>query len=143
VPGLGDLRQKACGRRQGGMMASPTPGQTNLGVSPNVGGLLCYVPCCIGLIFSIVAAIVEKQSKFVRFHAFQSLLLHAAGVVVSIVFLILQIILAVIHLGILGTLLRLVFGVGFLGLTIFMMVKANGGEELELPVIGEMAKKWA
>jgi uncharacterized membrane protein len=125
------------------MMASPTPGQTNLGVSPNVGGLLCYVPCCIGLIFSIVAAIVEKQSKFVRFHAFQSLLLHAAGVVVSIVFLILQIILAVIHLGILGTLLRLVFGVGFLGLTIFMMVKANGGEELELPVIGEMAKKWA
>jgi len=124
-------------------MASPTPGQTNLGVSPNVGGLLCYVPCCIGLIFSIVAAIVEKQSKFVRFHAFQSLLLHAAGVVVSIVFLILQIILAVIHLGILGTLLRLVFGVGFLGLTIFMMVKANGGEELELPVIGEMAKKWA
>ena len=39
-------------------MASPTPGQTNLGVAPNVGGLLCYVPCCIGFIFSAVAAIV-------------------------------------------------------------------------------------
>jgi uncharacterized membrane protein len=125
------------------MMASPTPGQTNLGVSPNVGGLLCYVPCCIGLIFSVVAAIVEKQSKFVRFHAFQSLLLHAATVVISIGLVILQIILAVIHLGILGTLLRLLVGVGFLGLTIFLMVKANGGEEFELPVIGEMAKKWA
>jgi uncharacterized membrane protein len=125
------------------MMASPTPGQTNLGVSPNVGGLLCYVPCCIGLIFSVVAAIVEKQSKFVRFHAFQSLLLHAATVVISIGLVILQIILAVIHMGILGTLLRLLVGVGFLGLTIFLMVKANGGEEFELPVIGEMAKKWA
>jgi uncharacterized membrane protein len=125
------------------MMASPTPGQTNLGVSPNVGGLLCYVPCCIGLIFSVVAAIVEKQSKFVRFHAFQSLLLHAATVVISIGLLILQIILAVIHMGIVGTLLRLLLGVGFLGLTIFLMVKANGGEEFELPVIGEMAKKWA
>jgi uncharacterized membrane protein len=125
------------------MMASPTPGQTNLGVSPNVGGLLCYVPCCIGLIFSVVAAIVEKQSKFVRFHAFQSLLLHAATVVISIGVVILQIILAVIHMGILGTLLRLLVGVGFLGLTIFLMVKANGGEEFELPVIGEMAKKWA
>ncbi len=124
-------------------MASPTPGQTNLGVSPNVGGLLCYVPCCIGLIFSVVAAIVEKQSKFVRFHAFQSLLLHAATVVISIGLLILQIILAVIHMGIVGTLLRLLLGVGFLGLTIFLMVKANGGEEFELPVIGEMAKKWA
>jgi uncharacterized membrane protein len=125
------------------MMASSTPGQTNLGVSPNVGGLLCYVPCCIGLIFSVVAAIVEKQSKFVRFHAFQSLLLHAATVVLSIGLLIVQIILAVIHMGIVGTLLRLLLGVGFLGLTIFLMVKANGGEEFELPVIGEMAKKWA
>jgi uncharacterized membrane protein len=128
------------------MMASPTPGQTNLGVSPNVGGLLCYVPCCIGLIFSVVAAIVEKQSKFVRFHAFQSLLLHAAVFVLGIGFTILQIVLAMVHLGIVGlllTLLRLLVGVGFLGLTIFMMIKANGGEELELPVIGEMAKKWA
>ena len=67
-------------------MASPTPGQTNLGVAPNVGGLLCYVPCCIGFIFSIVVAIVEKQSRFVRFHAFQSLLLHAAVLVIGIGF---------------------------------------------------------
>jgi len=127
-------------------MASPTPGQTNLGVSPNVGGLLCYVPCCIGLIFSVVAAIVEKQSKFVRFHAFQSLLFHAAAVVISLGVTILQILLAVVHLGVLGlllTLLRLLVGVGFLGIAIFLMVKANGGEEFELPVIGEMAKKWA
>ena len=28
--------------------------QTQLGVAPNVGGLLCNVPCCIGFIFSIV-----------------------------------------------------------------------------------------
>ena len=65
-------------------MASPTPGQTNLGVAPNVGGLLCYVPCCIGFIFSMVVAIVEKQSRFVRFHAFQSLLLHGAAFVCGI-----------------------------------------------------------
>ena len=40
-------------------MASSSPGQTNLGVSPNVGGLLCYVPCCIGLIFSIPGGLFE------------------------------------------------------------------------------------
>ena len=60
-------------------MATSTPGgsgQTNLGVAPNIAGLLCYVPCCVGLVFAIVAAIVEKQSRFVRFHAFQSLLLR-------------------------------------------------------------------
>jgi uncharacterized membrane protein len=127
-------------------MASPTPGQTNLGVAPNVGGLLCYVPCCIGFIFSVVVAIVEKQSRFVRFHAFQSLLLHGAAFVCGIGLQVLQIVLALIHLGAIGlllSLLGLVVGVGFLGLSIFLMIKANGNEEFELPVIGPMARKWA
>ena len=57
--------------------------KTNLGLEPNIAGLLCYVPCCIGLIFSVVAAIVEKQSRFVRFHAFQSLLLHGVAIVLG------------------------------------------------------------
>ena len=127
-------------------MASPTPGQTNLGVAPNVGGLLCYVPCCIGFIFSAVAAIVEKQSRFLRFHAFQSLLLHAAAFALWAAFWVMHVALVVMHLGIIGTLLWLVemlLGVGLLGLAIFLMIKANGNEEYELPVIGEMAKKWA
>jgi uncharacterized membrane protein len=127
-------------------MSSPTPGQTNLGVAPNVGGLLCYVPCCIGLIFSIVAAIVEKQSRFVRFHAFQSLLFHAVLIVLAIAVQVLQIALSIVHLGIVGLLLSLVhilIAIGFLGVAILLMIKANGGEEYELPVIGEMAKKWA
>jgi uncharacterized membrane protein len=131
---------------QGGSMASSAPGQSNLGMAPNVGGLLCYVPCCIGLIFSVVVAIVEKQSRFMRFHAFQSLLLHAAALAVSIALQLVQIILGIIHLGAVGLLLGLVgmvIGVGFLGLSIFMMIKANGGEEFALPVIGDMARKWA
>lgn len=128
-------------------MASPTPGQTtNLGVTPNVGGLLCYVPCCIGLIFSIVAAIVEKQSRFVRFHAFQSLLLHAAVFVIGLGFGFLSVGLAFMNVGMLNLVLlpiRLLLGLGVLVLLIILMIKANSGEELSLPVIGEMAKKWA
>jgi uncharacterized membrane protein len=128
-------------------MATSTPGgggQTNLGVAPNVAGLLCYVPCCVGLVFAIVAAIVEKQSRFVRFHAFQSLLLHGA----EIVFL--------VGLGVAGTVLSAVSGfmglilfplqllvlVVLVGLAILLMIKANGGEEYELPVIGKTARQW-
>ena len=128
-------------------MASPTPGQTtNLGVTPNVGGLLCYTPCCIGLIFSVVAAIVEKQSRFVRFHAFQSLLLHAAVFVVGLGFGFLSVGLAFMHVGMLSLLLlpiRLLLGLGVLALLIVLMIKANNGEEIALPVIGDMARKWA
>jgi len=127
-------------------MSSPTPGQTNLGLAPNVGGLLCYVPCCIGLIFAIVVAIVEKQSRFLRFHAFQSLLLHAAAFAVGIAFMFVSLGLSMLHLGIASLLLlpvRLLIGFGFLAACIFLMIKANGGEETELPVIGPMAKGWA
>ena len=128
-------------------MATSTPGgaKTNLGLEPNVAGLLCYVPCCIGLVFSVVAAIVEKQSRFVRFHAFQSLLVHAVAIVLGIGINVLQVVLGVAGLGAVGLLLSLVgmvVGVAFLGLTILLMIKANGGEEFELPVVGPMARQW-
>ena len=126
-------------------MASPTTsGPTNLGMAPNLAGLLSYVPCCIGLVFSLVAAIVEKQNRFVRFHAFQSLLLHAAAIVVGVVLAILQIVLGMIFgpLGFLVWLLSLVVGFAVLAALIVMMIKAYGGEEFELPALGEMARKW-
>lgn len=127
-------------------MASPASGPTNIGVAPNVGGLLCYIPCCIGFLFSIVVAVVEKQSRFVRFHAFQSLLLHAGMIVIGFGFFFLSFALAFANIGILNLLLlpiRMLLGLAFLAVLIILMVKANGGEEFELPVIGEMAKKWA
>lgn len=128
-------------------MASSTPGgaQTNLGLQPNVAGLLCYVPCCIGFIFSIVAAIVEKQSRFVRFHAFQSLLVHAAAIVLGLGLNVAQVVLGMVGLSFVAlalSLVGLVVGVAFLGLTIFLMIKANSGEEFELPVAGPMARQW-
>jgi uncharacterized membrane protein len=128
-------------------MATSTPGgaKTNLGLEPNVAGLLCYVPCCVGLVFSVVAAIVEKQSRFVRFHAFQSLLVHAAAIVLGIGINVLQVVLGMVGLDVVGVLLYFVsmmVGLAFLGLTIFLMIKANAGEELELPVVGPMARQW-
>jgi uncharacterized membrane protein len=129
-------------------MATSTPGgggQTNLGLAPNVAGLLCYVPCCIGFVFAAVAAIVEKQSRFVRFHAFQSLLLHGAVFVLSCGVVILQTALGLAGLGLIGLLINLVLlvvGLGLLALDVLLMVKANGNEEFELPVIGPMARGW-
>ena len=126
-------------------MASSAPGPTNLGVAPNVGGLLCYLPCCgIGLIFAIVVAIVEKQSRFLRFHAFQSLLLHAAAIVIFGGGWVLSIVLSTIS-GILGLLLSVVLavlGLAMLGFIIFMMVKAYNNEEFEIPTLGAMARNW-
>jgi uncharacterized membrane protein len=122
----------------------PSSGSTNLGIAPNVGGLLCYVPCCIGLIFSIVVAVVEKQSRFLRFHAFQSLLFHAALIVLSVAVQVLTMVLSQLAglLGLLGSLFGLVVGLLALGVSVFMMIKAYNNEQYELPTIGQMAKNW-
>jgi uncharacterized membrane protein len=124
----------------------PSGPQTNLGLAPNIAGLLCYVPCCIGFIFSIVAVIVEKQSRFVRFHAFQSLLFHGAAIVISIALQVANVAFAILHLGVLSLIMIPVggiLGLGLLAVSVICMIKANGNEEFELPIIGEMAKKWA
>jgi uncharacterized membrane protein len=130
-------------------MATPVPpppsgssGATNLGLAPNVGALLCYVPCCIGLIFSIVVVIVEKQSRFLRFHAFQSLLLHVAFIVCYIGLMILGFILGAIHLGLLMIPIQILFGLAAIGVEVLLMVKAYNNEQYELPTLGAMAKNW-
>jgi len=128
-------------------MATPTPGgaKTNLGLEPNIAGLLCYVPCCLGLVFSVVAAIVEKQSRFVRFHAFQSLLLHGVGIAVLVALQLVAAVLGGIGLWVVGGViwvLQVLVGLGLMAVVIVMMIKANSGEELELPVIGPMARQW-
>lgn len=118
--------------------------ETKLGMAPNVAGLLCNTPCCIGFVFSIVAAVVEKENRFVRFHAFQSLLLHGVGFVCSIAIQIASVVAGMVMgaLGALVGLLSLVFGVAFLAAQVFLMIKANNNEEFKLPVIGDMAANW-
>ena len=81
--------------------------QTKLGVAQNVGGLLCNIPCCIGFIVSIVAVVIEKDNKFVRFHAFQSLLLHGAAFVVLFAIQVLSIVVSM-AMGALGGLIGLI-----------------------------------
>lgn len=127
-------------------MATSSPGgQTNIGMAPNLGGLLCYAPCCVGLILSIVVAIVEKQSRFLRFHAFQSLLVHGAALGLWIAFFIVQAVAAMVAgvLAMLVWVVELVVIVALLGLMIFMMVKAYNNEKQPLPFIGPLAEKWA
>jgi uncharacterized membrane protein len=114
-------------------------------MDPKIASLLCYVPCCLGFIFSVVAAVVEKTSRTIRFNAFQSLLLNGAGFVALIALTVVQAVLTAVGLGAVGVLiwlLQMLCGLGLLVVSILMMIKANSGEEYALPVIGDMAKKW-
>ncbi len=121
-------------------------GKTALGLDANVGAMLCYMPVClINLIYSIIVVVSEKDNKLVRFHAFQSLLLMAALIVIYIALVIVTVIISMISgtLAMLFSLLTWVLMLGVFGLAIFMCIKAYGGDKTKLPVIGDMADKWA
>ena len=129
-------------------MQNASGGKTALGLDTNVGALLCYLPiCAISLIYSIIVIVTEKENRFMRFHAFQSLLLTALYIVVIIA---LQIITAVLvgstgsaMMGGLLSILFLVVVIGFLGAMIYGMIKGYQGQQFKFPVVGDMAEKWA
>jgi len=121
-------------------------GKTALGLDTNVGALLTYLPICgVSLIYSIIVLVTEKDNKFMRFHAFQSLLLLALMVVLWIGITIISVLLAFVSstVSFLFSLIVWLVLLAFLGLAIFMCIKAYGGQKTKLPVIGNMAEGWA
>lgn len=146
---------------EGGPPAGAPGGKTSLGLESNLGAALCYLAnflCCLGLVLAIVFLVTEKENRFVKFHALQSILLHVAFIIIIIAVWILGIILlfagiaasAATNSGAIGGLASMLFGliwlvviVAYLGGLIFAAVKAYGGNYFKLPVIGNMAEKFA
>ena len=134
----------------GGPPSGAPGGKTTLGLESNVGAMLCYIAnflCCAGVILAIVFLVTEKENRFVKFHAVQSLFLAAlqlaVGIVVGILGLLLGMVLDMIHmewvswLMILG--LRLILFLVFIVLWVIAGIKAYGGQWYKLPLIGNFA----
>lgn len=103
--------------------------KTSLGMDENVEGLLCYL---LTWITGIVFLILERQSKFVKFHAIQSLVTFLALFLIILIFG---------GIPFVGWLISFVAGVlGFI-LWIVLMYKAYKGEMFKLPVVGDFAER--
>ena len=144
-------------------MSSPYPdnappsgapgGKTSfMNLDSNLGAMLCYIlnfVCCLGLVLSIVFVITEKENRFVKFHAVQSLFLAAlqiaVGLVIGILGLILSLALNTFDMAWLAWILilglRFILLIIFLALWIIGGIKAYGGQWYKLPIIGEFAWK--
>src|SRR5437899_3554083 len=103
-------------------------GKSALGLDPNIAALLAYLPiCAINIIMSIIIIVTDKTNKLARFHAFQSLLLVGACIVVWIALMIFGVVVAMAQSTILALLLLLVevvIGIGILAAFVFCMIKA-------------------
>ncbi|HWB86874.1 MAG TPA: DUF4870 domain-containing protein [Bryobacteraceae bacterium] len=114
------------------------------GMSENGASALCYV---LGLITGILFLVLApyNQNKRVRFHAFQSIFLHIALIVVAIGMTIVFAILGhIVGLGFfIGLVLWPLFWLATLILWIYMIVSAYQGKTTVLPVIGQFAQQQA
>jgi len=109
--------------------------KTSTGLEANVAGLLCYV---LGWISGLVFILIEKENKFVRFHAMQSIVTFGAITVVSIALSILGLI---PFIGVVFDIINVLIGVLAFVLWIILMVKAAQGTMYKLPWAGNFAEK--
>ena len=112
-----------------------------LGLDANITALLGYIIWIIALIMIFI----EKENKFVRFHAFQSLLYSAAIFVVFIVLSVLTAMMAFVSstLASLFSLLFILMWLAAFAGMIFLAIKSYQGQKFKLPMLGDIAEKYS
>lgn len=134
-------------------MQNPPPVQTaksSTGLDENVAALLAYIATWVsGLVFFLI----EKDSRFVRFHAMQAILLGASATIIGIVLwivwffgLIIGAAVSDVLAGLISVVLGLllfVFSIGVLIAIVMCLIKAYQMQYFKLPVIGNYAEKFS
>jgi len=116
---------------------TPMQGPTSMGMDQNVAAGLSYV---LGWITGLIFFLMEKQNRFVRFHAMQSILFFGGLTVVDIALSIIG------NFPFMGLLAFCASGlVGLVALVGWIVLLINGfqGKYFKLPIVGEYAERYA
>lgn len=102
--------------------------ETSIGTTQNVAGLLTYL---LGWITGVVFLLIEKDNKFVRFHAMQSVVAFVPITIASVVFGFIPVV---------GGILNLLLSLISLVLWLVLMYQAFQGNYFKLPKAGDYAE---
>lgn len=112
-------------------MAEETASDPLASMDENVKGALTYL---LGWITGLIFLLTEKKSKFVKFHALQSVItflsLHILTIIIGSF---------MIPAYRLWTILQLMYILIFI-LWVVLMVKAYQGEKFKIPLLGDIAE---
>jgi uncharacterized membrane protein len=125
----------------------PATGKSAIGLDANIAAALGYPIGILGLI----SFLIEKESKFVKFHGIQSVL-YSVGVgavftVIWIVLVVIGIILSAVSdvlgalMWVFNSLLFFAFFLAMFGGLLYAAYKAYQGQMFKLPVVGNFAEK--
>lgn len=104
--------------------------------SRNLVAALSYL---LGFVTGVVILLVEKDDKFIRFHAWQATLstgsLFVLSIIVGIILSLLKILTVVADLA------NIIFWILILVIIVFSFVRAYRGEIFKWPIVGRWAEK--
>ena len=112
-------------------MGETSQPKTSLGLKRNVESALSY---SFGWITGILFFLLEKEDKTVRFHALQSIIVFGSITIIYIIFSVIPFI---------GWILGMLVFLSGLALWLVLMIKAYQGENFELPIVSDIAEKYA
>ena len=102
--------------------------KTSTGFDANVAAALSYL---VGFVTGIIFLLLEKDNKFVRFHAMQSTLVFIGIVLIDILLQMVPILGALVVIFVVIPLSAILW--------LVLMFKAYQGEQFKLPLVGQMA----
>ena len=134
-------------------MQNPPPvqsGKSSTGLDENIASLIAYLA---GWVSGLIFFLIEKDSRLVRFHAMQSILLNVGLGVIWIVLVIVVSILVIILgqvssalagiVSLLSVLLYLLGGLVTVLAWVWCLIKAYQGQMYKLPILGDFAEKFS
>lgn len=105
-------------------------GNTATGLQENIAALLCYV---LGWVTGLIFFLIEPNNRFIRFHAMQSIIVFGIFTLLSIIFN---------WLPFWFILWPIISILAFI-LWVILIVKAYQWVYFKLPLVGDLAEKWA
>jgi len=111
--------------------------KSSTGMEPKIAVLISHIGFLVGAgwLSGLIIYLLEKENRFVKFHAMQSLVIGVAEII-------LYIIASILMLAVIGVFCFPVIWVAALVIRIIIVMKANNGEYYKFPWLGDMADKW-
>ncbi len=133
-----------CGLRAGNTGTAPPSPHSNHAqsgaMSDNLASALCYL---LGLITGVLFLVLApyNQNRTIRFHAWQSILLNVAWIVLWVILSVVSMLMSIFSLLLLP--LWILLPLGGLGLWLWLMWRAYNNQPVRLPYIADIADKQA
>jgi len=111
--------------------------KSSTGMEPKVAVLISHVGFLVGAgwLSGLIIYLLEKENRFVKFHAMQSIVIGAAEVIAYIIAAILTVV-------VIGAFCFPVIWIAALVIRIIIIMKANNGEYYKFPWFGKLAENW-